>query len=201
MEVIRCQVRTIRRMTHQIDVLSAQKCRCLSWCVRARIVVVKSDPSSAVGFSDFLEANWQTNGCVPLRIDCSALFQWYDGNMSSFFEKTGAHLLGSASCASNFCWIWLILKHPYSRLLFSFGLIQVNSWFITCHDFIKAFRSAAIVFLWSISFPQSTRAFFWAIGKLCGIQCEQIFFDSQMFMQYWMYMLVPLIPKVVSISL
>ena len=54
-------------MTHQIDVLSAQKGSCLSRCVRARIVVVKSDLSSAVGFPDFLEDNWQTNGCVPLR--------------------------------------------------------------------------------------------------------------------------------------
>ena len=52
-------------MTHQIDVLSAQKYSCLSRCVRARIVVVKSDPSSAVGFPDFLEDNWQTNTYVP----------------------------------------------------------------------------------------------------------------------------------------
>ena len=35
-------------MTHQIDFLSAQKCSCLSRCERAPIVVVKSDPSSAV---------------------------------------------------------------------------------------------------------------------------------------------------------
>ena len=53
------------------SVLSAQKCSCLSRCVRARTVVVKSDPSSAFGFPDFLEDNWQTNGCVSLRIDCS----------------------------------------------------------------------------------------------------------------------------------
>ena len=83
----------------QIDVLSAHKCSCLSRCVGARIVVVKSDPSSAVSFPDLLEDNWQTNGCVPLRID-----------MSSFLEKTGNHLLGSASCAISFCWIWLISK-------------------------------------------------------------------------------------------
>ena len=57
-------------MTRHIDVLSAQKCSCLSRCVRARIVVVMIDSSSAVGFPDFLEGNWQTNGCVPLRIDC-----------------------------------------------------------------------------------------------------------------------------------
>ena len=74
-------------MTHQIDVLSAQKCSCLSRCVRARIVVVKSVPSLAVDFPDFLERNWQTNGYVPLRINCSALFYWYDCDMSSFSEK------------------------------------------------------------------------------------------------------------------
>ena len=61
-------------MTYQIDVLSAQKCSCFSRCVRARIVMEKSDPSSAVGLPDFLEDNWQTNGCVPLRSDCSVLF-------------------------------------------------------------------------------------------------------------------------------
>ena len=61
-------------MNHQIDVLSAQKCSCLSLCVRARIVVVKSDASLAVGFPDFLEDNWQTNDCVALRIDYFALF-------------------------------------------------------------------------------------------------------------------------------
>ena len=37
-------------MTHQIDVWNAQKYSCLSRCVRARIVVLKSDPISAVGF-------------------------------------------------------------------------------------------------------------------------------------------------------
>ena len=61
-------------MTHHIDVLSAQKFSSLRRCVRTRIVVEKSDPSSAVGFPDFLEDNGQTNGCVPFRIDCSALF-------------------------------------------------------------------------------------------------------------------------------
>ena len=46
-------------MTHQIDFLSAQKCSCLSRCMRVRIVVVKSDLSSVVGFPDFL---WKTTG-------------------------------------------------------------------------------------------------------------------------------------------
>ena len=39
-------------------------------------------------------------------------------------------------------------------------------------------------YFWGISFEESTRAYFWAIDKLCGIQREQIF---QMIMQYWMY--------------
>ena len=43
-----------------------------------------------------------------------------------FFRKNWYHLLGNARCTSNFCWIWLILKHPYSRVLFTFGLIRVN---------------------------------------------------------------------------
>ena len=47
---------------------------CSKMQLRARIAVVKSDPSSAVDFPDFLEDNWQTNGYVPLRIDCASLF-------------------------------------------------------------------------------------------------------------------------------
>ena len=60
--------------------------------MRDRIVVVKSNLSS-VDFPDLLEDNWQTNGCVPLSIDYSALIQWYDCDMSSFSENTGDHLL------------------------------------------------------------------------------------------------------------
>ena len=49
---------------------SSNRCfKCSSRCVRARIVVVKSDPFSAVGFPDSLKDNWQTNDCVPLRIE------------------------------------------------------------------------------------------------------------------------------------
>ena len=55
-----------------------------------------------------------------------------------FPKKTGDHL---------FCSMWLILKDPYSRLLFTFGLIRVNPRFITCHDVIDEFRSTAIAFL------------------------------------------------------
>ena len=55
-------------------------------------------------------------------------------------------LFRNASWTSNFCWIWLILKHPYRKLLFAVGLIRVNLQLITCHDVIDVFRSTAIVF-------------------------------------------------------
>ena len=57
-EVIRSQVRTIRCMAHNIDVLSAYNFSYLSRCVRDRIVMVKSDAPSTVGLPDFLEDNW-----------------------------------------------------------------------------------------------------------------------------------------------
>ena len=90
-------------------------------------------------------------------------------------EKTGDHLLGSNSCASNFCWIWLILKHPYSRLLFTFGFIRVNPRFITCHDVFRP--SDTSLFL-------SDCQIFFKVKCSCNIES----------------MLVPLMPKVVSIS-
>ena len=82
-------------MTHLIDVLSAQKCICLSRCVKARIAVVKSDPPSAVGVPDFLEDKWQRNSYVPLRIDgfCVVLVvrlrnvQFFRKNRRSFAWK------------------------------------------------------------------------------------------------------------------
>ena len=40
--------------------------------MRVRIVVVKSDPSLAVGFPDFLEDNWQINGCALTVLPCSS---------------------------------------------------------------------------------------------------------------------------------
>ena len=164
-------------------------------CESLHCHVVKSDPSSAVGLPDFLEDNWQTNGWLPLWIDCSALFQQYDCDMSSFSEKRGDHLLGSALCASNFSLIWLIMKHPYSRLLFTFGLIRLNPRFITCHDIIDVFR---IVFLEHFLRPIDTSLFL-AIGKVCGIQREKIFLTVKCSCNIE-YMLVPLMPNVVSIS-
>ena len=141
-------------MTYQIYVFSAQKCSCLRRCVRACIVVVKSYPSSAVGFPEFLEIK----EIVVYHSELTVL-RCSSGTITTcpvFPKKTGDPLLGSASCASNYCWIWLILKHPYSRLLFTFGLISVNPRFITSRNVVDVFRSTAIVFLMHFFRPNDT---------------------------------------------
>ena len=119
-------------------------------------------------------------------------------DMSSFSENTGDYLLESESWASNFCWIWLILQHPYSRLMFTCGLIRWNPRFITCHDVIDVFRSTAIVFLDHFFRPIDT-SFFLTDWQIMWNPMRTNFIDSQMFMQYWMYA-DPTNAKIVSIS-
>ena len=109
--------------------------------------------------------------------------------MSSYSEKTGDHLLGKASWASNFCWIWLILNYPYSQLLFTFEPIHVNPRFITCHDFIDSKQRDRIFGAFI-----STRVLFWAIDKLCGIQQQTINFLTVRYSCNIECMLVPLMP-------
>jgi len=60
-EIIGCQFRDMRRMTHQFAGLN--------WCVKARIVMVHNDLSSLARFSNFSEDFRQTSCGVPLRID------------------------------------------------------------------------------------------------------------------------------------
>ena len=145
--------------------------------------------------------SWKTTG-KQMGVYHSELtiLRWFSGTIATcpvFPKKTGNHLLGSASCSSNFCSIWLILKHPYSLLLFTFGFIRVNPRFITCHDVINVFRSIANVFLEHFFRPIDTNLL-WAIDKLCRIQYEQIFLTVKCSCNI-KCMLVPLMPKVVSI--
>ena len=49
-EVIGYQVRAVRRMTHQFDVLDSQKGAGLCRCARARIALVNNDSSSLIRF-------------------------------------------------------------------------------------------------------------------------------------------------------
>ena len=51
-EVIGCQVKAVRRQTHQFNVLTGQKGAGLSRCVRARIGMVNNYSSSHVRFSN-----------------------------------------------------------------------------------------------------------------------------------------------------
>lgn len=62
-EIIRCQI-TMQQITHQIDVLNHSKRSCLSWCVRACIIVLKDESPSTIGFPEFSEHFWQTNAGV-----------------------------------------------------------------------------------------------------------------------------------------
>ena len=66
-EVIRSQVRTIRRMTHQIGVLSAQKCSCLSPCwfslVRRLVFLISCKTTVLVlrlRHVQFFRKNWRS---------------------------------------------------------------------------------------------------------------------------------------------
>lgn len=52
-QIIRCQMRGVTRITHSFGFLSAQKLSCMSRYVRARIVLMKDDSSSTVGFAQF----------------------------------------------------------------------------------------------------------------------------------------------------
>lgn len=69
------------------------------------------------------------------------------GTCSVSLEKGATICLYMLHAQNNFCWIRLILKHPYNRLLFTFRLIRLNSRFIICHDIVNMFRSNAFVFL------------------------------------------------------
>lgn len=171
-EVIGCQVRTKRRMSHQFDVLTAQKFTCLTRCVRARIVMMENDSSLAVVFTNFFEDFRQTNGRV-YHSELTVLKR-NSGHMIHSAEETGDHLLRRASSTNNFCWIWLDLEYPHGRLLFCFRLIRIYPWFVTCHDFIHVFWSTTVE-LFNHFLTPIDASLFLTIDKLWGIQREQIF--------------------------
>lgn len=75
------------------------------------------------------------------------------------FKKTDDGLRVYVSSANNLCWIWLILRYPYRRLLLTFRLIRVNSWFINCRVVIDVFRSLRIVFFEDFLRPIGTSPF------------------------------------------
>ena len=94
---------------------------------------------------------------------------------------------------------WQLWKHPYCRLLFTFGHIHVNPRFITCLNGIDVFQSNVIIFFffnsrlietsfflsdWKIVW-NSTWTIFFTIKCSCNIECKNM---------------VPLIPIIILIA-
>ena len=144
-------------MTHQIDVLSAKKCSCLSRCGELalswwRVIRLRLLGKQLANKRLCTTQNWLFCVVLVLRLR----------HVKFFLKKTGDHLLESASCAGNFCLDLAHLETPIQSTADYFRAHRRKST-ISCHDAFK-----------SISFDQSTWAFFWAIDKLCGMQREQI---------------------------
>ena len=73
-----------------------------------------------------------------------------------------------------------------NQLLSTFGLIRVNSRFIACHYVLDVFRSTAILFLEHF-FRPIDRSLILSDWQIVWDPTQTNFFDSQMFMQYWLY--------------
>ena len=147
-----CGFRAVRWLTHQLVVLGDKK------------ALILTDVWE-------LEEFRQINCFVPLRIDRPTMLKWNSCHFTSFAEETGGRLLRNVSSRSNFRWIWLVLEYPYGGLLFCFGLIRIDTWFVVCDDPVNVFWSTAIVFFQYFYAPIDT-SLFWAIVKLCEIQRE-----------------------------
>jgi hypothetical protein len=166
-------------MTHLFDVLSAQIDGCVSWCVRARVVMAENGSSSTFSFPYFSENFWQTNGCVTFKIDRST----YGCDVSNFSEKMGDRLLPRASCATNFCWDCFTLEDPYGGLLFCFGLICIDPWFVICTDAIHSIW----LYFCNISLHQSTRVSFCISSNFSGSNANKSFLrPNHHTISYWL---------------
>ena len=148
-----------------------------------RSVFSFSDPSSAVGFPDFLKDSWQTNGCVPLRIDCSALFWWCDCDMSSFSEKN----------RRSFAWkcfvhdqLLLDLAHLETPIQSTAIYFRAHTRKSTIHHLSRCHRRVSKhhdrIFGAFLSTNQQ-EALFERLTNCVGLKANK-FFDSEMFMQY-----------------
>ena len=134
-------------MPHQNNDLSAQKCSCLSRCVRARVVVVKSDPSSAVDFPDFLEDNCKQKVVYhsELTVLVALVVQL---RHVQFFRKNRRAFAWKGFVPEQLLLDLVVLETLIqSTATTTFGLKRVNPRFSICHDVIDVFRSTAIVFL------------------------------------------------------
>ena len=136
-EVIWCQVRAVRRITRQFDVLAGQKGAGISPYVRARNVILNNDSSSLVPFSNFSEDFRQTNSVVPLIINRPTMLKW----KIPVLQKKQATIC------------FEVIFHK--QLLLNLAHLQRTTWWTvvlfpahtTAHDdLINVFGSIAIVF-------------------------------------------------------
>lgn len=98
----------------------------------------------------------KTNDCISFRIDSSTFFWRYCYQMNKFSEKkTADHLFRKASCAMYFCWICLVIKHPYRLLLFTFRLIRTDIWPNTRYN-LTSFEVLSLYFFENLFAPINT---------------------------------------------
>ena len=182
-------------MTHQIDVLCAQKFSCLSRCVRARIVVVRVFSGWFSWFLGIQPANkWL---CITQNwLFCVVLVvllrhvQFFRKNRRSFAWKCFVHEQ-----------ILLDLAHLETPIKSTAAYFRPHTRKSTIQHLLRSHRRISKYQdrIFGVPFDQSTRTFFWANKKLCGIQPEQIFLTVN-YSCYIQCILVPLMPEVVSIS-
>lgn len=126
------------------------------------------DETSVFGgwFSVFFRRLLANNRLCAIQNWLSDVVLMVQFHMSGFFEEGVNYLFRSASCHNNFCWICL-------SILDSSSVMMLYTWFEAPHSYFL-----------SISFDQSTRAFFWAIVKLCSIQRNSSVSEAQSQLMY-----------------
>ena len=163
-------------MTHQINVLRAQKCSCLSRCVRARIVVVKSDSSSAVDFPDFLE-DWKELANKWLYTTQNLLF-------CIVLVVRLRHVQFFCKNRRSFAWKCFVCELQTTAVYFrahtnKFTIHQMSR----CHRSVSKHRNCIFGAFLSTNWHEVFNEW---LTNCVESNANKFFFDNQMFMQ-WMY--------------
>ena len=164
-KVIGCQVRALRQSSHQFhschqsDFLDGQKGADLSQCVRTRIAIVNNDSSFFVRFSNFSKKIMVYHSELTLQ-------RYSSGTVATWpvLPKTLATICFDVLFPQTaFVGFRSSSKVHNGGLLFCFGLICIDPWFVTCDDLINVFWSTAIV-VFQHFYAQIDKSLFWAIA-------------------------------------
>jgi hypothetical protein len=162
-------------ITYQLDVLSAQIDDCLSWYVRARVIMMENDSSSTVYFHFFSEDKWFTiqewqfylTPMVELRH-----VQFFRKNRRPFPLKCFVRellLLGTIQLGRPIRWTAvLFLDHMHRSMI---------------RQLCRCYSQDLIVFLQHFIAPIDTSLFLHAC-QIVGDPTRTNFFNDQMIMQY-----------------